>query len=68
MTKRGESGQVLVEYLLGILTAVGLILILRSTLNTSIGHLWTTLTQEVAAACPKGCLKDPSISRGVFGK
>jgi Flp pilus assembly pilin Flp len=67
MTNRGESGQVLVEYLLGILTALALIMILRSTLDKSIGHLWTMLTQEVAAACPKGCLVDSTISRGVFG-
>jgi Flp pilus assembly pilin Flp len=67
MSKRGESGQVLVEYLLGIVAAVALILILRNGLMASIGKLWTALAGEISAACPKGCLANPTITN-VFRK
>lgn len=50
-----NRGQVLVEYLLAVILAVGIVAILTKTFRSTLFGLWTKITDEVAAGCPNGC-------------
>lgn len=47
-----ESGQAVVEYLLGMATALAIVAILSVGLKKSVVHLWGAYTKEISAACP----------------
>lgn len=58
---RGIRGQVLVEYLLMVVVALSVILVIQRGLRRSVFTIWKQFAQEISAACPKGCLRDPRI-------
>jgi len=57
---RGQEGQAIVEYVLGLLTAVAIVGAMSAGLKKPVIKLWSKLSQEIAAPCPK-CKADPAI-------
>lgn len=55
-----ESGQALLEYVLGLSTAVAIVSVIGIGFRRSIMAVWQMISKEVTAACP-GCPADPSI-------
>jgi predicted membrane protein len=54
----GESGQAILEYVLMMSMAVGVVIIIGVGFRRSIFHVWKGFTREIAAACP-GCPPNP---------
>ena len=50
--KEYSRGQALVEYVLTLLTVVGLFMIMNQIVMKGIGNLWTSMAKKVAAGCP----------------
>lgn len=47
-----SSGQALVEYVLTLITVVGIFIIMNQMVLRGIGNLWTEMAKKVAAPCP----------------
>lgn len=47
-----KSAQALVEYVLTLVTIVGIFMIMNQIVLRGIGNLWTSLAKKVAAPCP----------------
>ena len=56
-----ESGQAVVEYLLGMVTALAIVAILSVGLKKSVVRLWVTYNKEISAACPH-CKAAPEVT------
>jgi hypothetical protein len=50
--KTGESGQAVLEYVLMLSMAVGVVVLIAVGFRRSIFHVWKGFTRDVAAACP----------------
>lgn len=55
-----ESGQAVLEYVLGLALAVTFVLAITAIFRRSLLRLWFQITREIAAGCPS-CVTDPSI-------
>jgi Flp pilus assembly pilin Flp len=53
-----ESGQAIVEYILTLSIAVGIVTIIAKGFRKALFDLWEEMTKQIAAACP-GCPADP---------
>jgi len=60
---KDDGGQAIVEYILGIVIALGVVSVLAIGFRKSIMKLWLTISKNVSAACP-GCPADPSLHFG----
>lgn len=60
-----HRGQVLIEYILMIGFAVGLLTLLQSSLRGTVYNVWKAFAKEISAGCPNpspnNCTPDPSI-------
>ena len=54
VVKSNDSGQAILEYVLMLSMAVGVVIIIAVGFRRSIFHLWGGFTRDIAAACP-GC-------------
>jgi hypothetical protein len=54
MRKSDDSGQAILEYVLMLSMAVGVVVIIAVGFRRSIFHLWQGFTRDIASACP-GC-------------
>jgi hypothetical protein len=59
---RSEEGQVLVEYILMLLVAIGLLVGIQSSFRKSVFAVWKQFAKEIASACPKNCAPPPDIN------
>lgn len=58
-----KEGQVLVEYILMLAFAVGLLAALQSSLKGTVFNVWKVFAKEITAGCPGpgNCIPDQSI-------
>ena len=56
-----EDGQAIVEYILMLSVMLSIVLIIGVGFRKSLFSVWTKLASEIAAACPNGCAKDPTV-------
>lgn len=56
-----ESGQAIVEYILLVGAAVGLIAALKTALNEMTGKMWKKLATRIAAGCV-GCAPEEDLT------
>jgi hypothetical protein len=52
--KQQQSGQAVVEYILMLLVAMGLMAVISRGMKKTLGIFWKGLSSEIAAPCP-GC-------------
>ncbi len=50
--RKSDSGQAVLEYILMLSLAVGVVVIIAVGFRRSIFHVWKGFTRDVAAACP----------------
>ncbi len=53
-TQQQQSGQAVVEYILMLLVAMGLMAVISKGMKKTLGLFWKGLSSEIAAPCP-GC-------------
>jgi Flp pilus assembly pilin Flp len=57
---KDEGGQAIVEYILTLVIAVGVVGSMTAILRKSLFGIWQLFSKEITAACP-GCPANPSI-------
>jgi Flp pilus assembly pilin Flp len=56
-----ESGQAMLEYILLVGSAIGLVAMLKTSLNEMTGKLWKMLAKRIAAGCA-GCSTEEDLT------